>query len=162
MGSQSLVEGKKILVVDDESDIMEALRDLLPMCELAGASTFEGGKELLENQYFDIAILDIMGVRGYDLLSVAKTKNIIPIMLTAHALSPENTVKSYEKGAASYIPKEEISNIETYLNDVLEAKEKGANSWWRWLDRLGDYYVERFGPDWKDKNKEFWNKFPSW
>lgn len=162
MESQGLVEGKKILVVDDEPDILEALGDLLHMCDLTQASTFEGAKELLENQYFDMAILDIMGVRGYDLLAVAKEKNIIPIMLTAHALSPENTVKSYEQGAASYIPKEEISNIETYLNDVLEAKEKGANFWWRWLDRLGDYYEKRFGPDWKDKNKEFWGKFPSW
>jgi len=162
MSSQSLLEGKKILMVDDEPDILVTLRELLPMCELVRASTFEEGKELLENQYFDMAILDIMGVRGYDLLEVAKKENIIPLMLTAHALSPENTVKSYEQGAASYIPKEEISNIETYLNDVLEAKEKGVNSWWRWLDRLGDYYKKRFGPDWKDNNQEFWDKSLSW
>ena len=46
-------------------------------------------------------------------------------MLTAHALSPENTIKSYREGAAYYIPKEKIINIQIYLKDVLMHAKRG-------------------------------------
>jgi DNA-binding NtrC family response regulator len=156
------LEGKKVLIVDDEPDILETLEALLPMCHVAKASTFEEAQKLLETEYFDIAILDIMGVDGYKLLEIAKKKEIIPVMLTAHALSIENTIKSYKKGAASYVPKDEMVKITTFLNDILEAKEKGENFWWRWLDRLGSYYEKKFGEDWQGKEKNFWRNFPSW
>jgi len=158
----SRLEGKRVLIVDDEPDILETLEALLPMCQVTKASTFKDAKDLLENEYFDIAVLDIMGVDGYKLLDIAKKKKVIPVMLTAHALSIDNTIKSYKKGAASYIPKDEMVKIATFLNDILEAGEKGENFWWRWLDRLGDYYEKKFGTDWKTKDKDFWRNFPTW
>lgn len=48
--------------------------------------------------------------------------------------------------------------IRVFLEDVLEAKEKGKNSWWRWLGRFTTLYDKEFGPDWKDSDKEFWEK----
>jgi len=162
MAGKQLLDGKKILIVDDEPDVLDTLAELLPMCETEKALTFEKAKELLESRYFDMAILDIMGVDGYKLLEMANKKNVIAVMLTAHALSPEDTVKSYKEGAASYVPKEEISNIATFLNDILEAREKGKSFWWRWLDRLGDYYARKFGPDWQDKDKDFWERFKNY
>ena len=77
------------------------------------------------------------------------------VMLTAHALSPEDTIKSYKKGAASYIPKDEMGNISTFLNDIFEAKEQGKSTWWRWFERFASFYDNRFGPDWKKKDKDF-------
>jgi DNA-binding response OmpR family regulator len=124
------------------------------------ASSFGEAKDLLETQYFDITILDIMGVDGYKLLEIANKRKVMAVMLTAHALSPEDTVKSYEEGAAYYVPKEKLSEITTYLNDILEAKEQGKSFWWRWLDRFEVFFDEKFGPDWKDKDKNFWDKFP--
>jgi len=150
------VTGKRILIVDDEPDVLNALADLLSMCHVTKASSFEQAKEKLENQVFDIAILDIMGVDGYELLEIAVKKNVIAIMVTAHALSPDHTVKAFRKGAAFFVPKEKMGDIELFLNDVLEGKEKGHNLWGRWLDRLDDYYVNRFGPKWKDHDKDFW------
>ncbi|MFH1124242.1 MAG: hypothetical protein V1758_11355 [Pseudomonadota bacterium] len=44
----------------------------------------------------------------------------------------------------------------------MEAKQKGQSFWWRWLDRLGAYYEKKFGPEWKDKDEDFWRRFPSW
>ena len=161
MTNGNLLEGKRILIVDDEPDVLETLKELLPMCKLVKATTFDEAKEDLEKQYFDLAILDIMGVDGYRLLEIAKNKNVIPVMLTAHALSVEDTVKSYKGGAASYLPKDEMDNIATYLNDILEAKDKGQHFWWRWLDRLGSFYERRFGADWQEKDKDFWRRFPS-
>ncbi len=159
MTSENRLDGKKILIVDDEPDVLETLEELLSMCDVSRASSFEEAKELLELEYFDLAILDIMGVEGFELLEIAREKGVIAVMLTAHALSPENIVKSYKEGAASYLPKEEMANITTFLEEILEAKEKGKHFWWRWLDRWGSYYDKKFGEDWKDKDKEFWDKF---
>jgi DNA-binding NtrC family response regulator len=162
MASADRLKGKRVLIVDDEPDVLETLEGLLPMCHVSKAPSFAEAEKLLQNESFDIAVLDIMGVDGYKLLEIAKKKKVIPVMLTAHALSVENTIKSYEEGAASYIPKDEMSKISTFLNDILEAKEKGESSWWRWVDRLGSYYEKKFGRDWKDKDADFWRNFPSW
>ena len=72
MSGRTLLDGKKILVVDDEPDVLMVLKDLLSMCDVITASAFDEAKELLESQDFDIAILDIMGVDGYGLLDVAR------------------------------------------------------------------------------------------
>ena len=159
MSEKSLIDNKRILIVDDEPDILETLAELLSTCDVVKATNFEEAKDLLETQYFDIAILDIMGVDGYALLEIANRREVIPVMLTAHALSPDNIVKSYKEGAASYVPKDEMVNITTFLNDILEAKEQGKSTWLRWFDRLGNYLDKKFGPDWKTDDKEFWDKF---
>jgi DNA-binding NtrC family response regulator len=156
---EKMLEGKRILVVDDEPDVLETLEDILSMCEVVKASSFEEGKTQLENGSFDFAILDIMGVNGYALLDIATEKKITAIMLTAHALSPADTVKSFRGGAASYVPKDKINDIPDILVDILEARKKGIGLWWRWLERMETYYQKKFGPDWKDKDKDFWDRF---
>jgi CheY-like chemotaxis protein len=159
MEKEILLDGKNILIVDDEPDILETLGELLSMCQVTKASTFDEAWDKLGNQYFDMAILDIMGVDGYRLLELAKERNVVAVMLTAHALSPDHIKKSYEQGAASYVPKDEMANITVFLMDILEAKEQGKHPWWRWLDRLGANFVKRFGTDWQTKDKDFWDKF---
>ncbi len=151
MARKKLLEGKKVLIVDDEADVLQTLKELLSICHVKETDSFKKAKELLETQHFDVAILDIMGVDGYKLLKIANSRDVIAVMLTAHALSPENVIKSYKKGAASYIPKEEMANITTFLNDILEAKDKGKHPWWRWLERFGPFFNERFGSDWEKK-----------
>ena len=160
MEKKNLLEGKKILIVDDEPDVLDTLVDLLDTCDVVKASTFDEAKAALEKQSFDIAILDIMGVEGYSLLDIAKQQKIIPVMLTAHALSPEHTIKSYKRGAALYVPKDKIANIVDYLEDVLEAITRNKSTWWRWLDRFASYYDEKFEKDWQWKDKDFWKSFP--
>ncbi|MBT8370821.1 MAG: response regulator [Deltaproteobacteria bacterium] len=160
MADIDLLKGKKILVVDDEPDILAVLDELLDMCEIIKASTFKEAKTYLETRDFDIAVLDIMGVDGYGLLEIANQKNIPALMLTAHAFTPDNLVKSIKKGAASYIPKEEIAEIAEYLIDVLKANKEGRNPWETWQEKLPQSYFERrWGAAWKDNDNEFWETF---
>ena len=152
MAAKGLLKGKRVLIVDDEPDVLETLVDLLPMCDVVKASTFDEAKNLLETQYFDMAILDIMGVHGYELLKISNDKKVIGVMLTANAMTADNVVKSYEEGAAAFVPKEKMTNITIFLEDIMEAREKGKSLWWRLFDRLADYFEKKFGPDWQEKH----------
>lgn len=157
MSTQKALNGKWVLVVDDEEDILHTIYELLEMCKIDTASTYEEGKALLEKNQYHAAILDIMGVRGYDLLDIAIKRDIPAVMLTAHALSKEHLRKSAEKGAAFYAPKDEIGNIGLYVADVLEARAKKQNSWAKWYERLSGFCDRRFGKDWKDQDPDFWD-----
>ena len=153
------LEDKRILIVDDEPDILDTLEELLSGCAVVKAFSFDEAKRLLENQYFDMTILDIMGVDGYALLDIAREKKVVAVMLTAHALSPEDTAKSYKKGAAYYVPKDEMGDIKVFLNDILQAEKEGKSPWSQWLMRFSSFYEKRFGPEWQEKDKAFWDKF---
>ena len=159
MDAEKIIAGKKILIVDDEKDVLDGLIDLLEICKIDTALSFEEGKRLLEKNDYDLAILDIMGVKGFDLLKIANKMNVPALMLTAHGLSEENLKKSAEDGAAYYAPKDEMKNIAVFVADVIEAMEKKKSPWTRWFDRLGSFYDRKFGgTDWREKEKKFWEE----
>jgi len=160
MPDKDPLEGKRILIVDDEEDILSTLEELLPMCDVVRAATFEEARDHLANKPFDLAILDIMGVNGYRLLEIAVARDIPAVMLTAHAFAPEHLVRSINKGAVSYLPKEELPNIEVFLCDVFEARARGENPWAAWRERLPTSYFERrWGAAWQDADQDFWDRF---
>jgi DNA-binding NtrC family response regulator len=160
MTQDNMLEGKKVLIVDDEPDVLATLDELLSMCEITKASNFAEAKDLLETRGFHAAILDIMGVDGYGLLEIARKKGIPAVMLTAHAFTPDNLVKSIKEGAASYIPKEEMARIADFLVDVLNAKAAKKDPWEAWRRKLPTSYFERrWGAAWQDADKDFWAQF---
>ena len=159
MDVKKMIERKRVLIVDDEQDVLDSLVELLDICRLDTAQSFDEGKRLMEENEYDVAILDIMGVDGFKLLEIANQRGIPALMLTAHALSEENLKQSAEKGASYYAPKDEIEHIDLFVADIIEAREKKKNVWLKWLERLGGYYDSRFtGPNWREKNKAFWDK----
>ena len=119
----------------------------------------EEAKNFLDRYDYDMLILDIMGVKGFDLLEIAKQKGIPALMLTAHALTEESLKKSAQDGASYFVPKDEIAQIATFVADVLEATEKNKNPWARWFERLsGTFDIMFTGPNWREREKEFWDK----
>jgi DNA-binding NtrC family response regulator len=159
MDENEIIAGKRILIVDDEPDVLETLSALLDICKLDTALTYKEAKELLYENEYDVAILDIMGVKGFELLGIAKDRGVPALMLTAHGLSEENLKRSAQDGASYYAPKEEMTKIGLFVADVLEARAKKTSPWIRWMERLGAYYDRRFGgKDWREKEKEFWAK----
>jgi len=159
MKNNRSIAGKRILIVDDERDILETLVELLNVCKVDAVKSFEDAERLLERNEYDLVILDIMGVKGFDLLRISTKKNLPTIMLTAHALSAESLKKSAQNGASYYVPKEAIDDIAVFVADVLESKRKNLNPWVKCIARLGYIYDKKFGgPDWRLKEKEFWEK----
>ena len=118
MAESSLIEGKKVLLVDDEPDVLDTLEDLLSMCDVVKCTNYKAAKDYMENRQFDMAVLDIMGVEGYDLLDIA------------------------------------------VLEDILQAKEQGKNPWTSWYGKMASFFEKKFGPNWQQNDKEFWEKFP--
>ena len=150
---------KTVLIVDDEPDILETLMEMLDVCLIDTAPDFETAKKFLSKNTYDAAILDIMGVRGYDLLQITTQKDIPALMLTAHALSPEHLIKSIKEGAHSYVPKDKMVDIETFLRDLILAHEKGLKKHGRWFERLKPFFDKQFGPEWREADKDFWKDF---
>ena len=142
------LDGKKILIVDDEPDILETLADLLDMCVTDTAQDFETASSMLEKNTYDMTVLDVMGVNGYELLETANQKEIPSVMLTAHALTKDNFTKSMDKGARAYLPKDKMYEIDTILEDVLEEKDQAAGTHGKWFDRVKDYFEATFGTGW--------------
>lgn len=157
----SILNGKKILAVDDEPDLLTILEEEIlessPNCQLKKATTYEKALEMMCSQDFDVVILDIMGVRGFDLLKLAVSRNFPVTMLTAHALSPEALKQSIEMGARAYLPKEKAGEIVPFLEDVF--LHEYLIGWKRLLNQLDDFFKARWGKYWQKPEEKFWKGF---
>jgi DNA-binding response OmpR family regulator len=129
------------------------------MCLIDIAPSFETARKFLKNNTYDAAILDIMGVRGYDLLELVKEKGVPALVLTAHALNADNLVRSIRRGAQSYVPKDKLSDIIVFLADIIEARTQGLERQTKWLTRLKPFFDRKFGPEWRKKHEDFWKEF---
>jgi len=156
MTGTEMLKGKRILIVDDEPDLLESLSERFHMCEVDAAADFESAKELLNTQNYAVAILDIMGVRGYDLLEIAVRRDIPAVMLTAHALSAENFIKSMKSGADAYVPKDKISEVLFFVSDTIRARQEREKKPSKWFKLLQPYFDRKFGPGWLENYKNSW------
>ena len=161
MAGHTFLAGKSILAVDDEADILETIEDILEESNVDTARDYESASDKIRNKTYDLVILDIMGVNGLQLLEESVAKGFPTVMLTAHAVNPDALMASIRKGAISYLPKESLSDLDELLNELLGAYERGEPPWKLLFKKLGAYFDERFGADWKDTHKGFWSDFDS-
>ncbi len=101
---------KRIMVVDDEEMICEALRGWLEKDGFRVDVTFSGQEALkrTEDSFFDIYLVDVKmpGMNGMELLTRLKEvqPEAIIIMMTAHG-SIETAVEAMKRGAMDYLCK---------------------------------------------------------
>jgi DNA-binding response OmpR family regulator len=160
--AESVLCGKRILAVDDEPDVLDTLADLLEDYEglvLDRASDYETGYHLLRSWTYDAVILDIMGVRGFDLLSASVHLGFPTVMLTAHALSVEALKQSIELGARAYLPKEKMAEIPEFLETVITLGHRGSLK--AMFQRLGGFFTRQFGARWMEDEQRFWEQVRS-
>jgi CheY-like chemotaxis protein len=159
--AESILNGKAILAVDDEVDVLSVLEEEIlgaaPKCKFDKATAYEEAVKKLESQTYDVVILDIMGVRGFDLLELAVRKNLRVAMLTAHALTPEALKRSFEMKARAYLPKEKLGEVVPFLEDVL--KYEYLPGWKRLMKKLEAYFKGHWGEYWQKAEASFWEDF---
>ncbi len=141
--SDNILRGRNILVVDDEPDILETIEETLDMCIIHKAVDHDSALEYINKNMYDIAILDIMGVGGFDLLEKTTSKGIPSVMLTAHAMTSESLSKAAKLGAVSFLPKEKIMELQSFLEDIIRGSGKPV--WKKLFGRLAPYFRKRFG-----------------
>jgi CheY-like chemotaxis protein len=160
--TESILDGKRILAVDDEQDVLAVLEEEIlttcPNCKVDKATTYEEAANKLRSQIFDIVILDIMGVRGFDLLDLAVGRNLPVAMLTAHALNPEALKHSIQRGARAYLPKEKLGEIVPFLEDIFLETDT-LSGWAKLMNKLEGYLNSRWGEYWQRKDEKFWKEF---
>lgn len=142
---KSYFEGKKILAVDDEKDILEIIKEELEMADVDTALDYQTASEKIRQNKYDLAILDIMGVDGLKLLDEAVEKKIPAVMLTAHAMNYEALMHSIRKGSISFLPKEKLGDFVRLLDILLSAHDSGKSTWEILFDELGNYFDKKFG-----------------
>ncbi len=156
----TILKGKRILAVDDEPDVLtvleEEVKDLYPDCQFDKATSYDEAVAKMASSTYDAVILDIMGVRGFDLLDLAVKKKFPVAMLTAHALNPEALKRSFEMGARAYLPKEKLGEIVPFLEDML--RYEFLYGWKRLLEKLEAFFTERWGKYWKKPEEKFWKE----
>jgi two-component system, OmpR family, alkaline phosphatase synthesis response regulator PhoP len=118
----------KILVVDDEPDIVETLAFMLQARNF-DVITASGGLEGLakvRSEHPDLTLLDIMmpGMDGYDVCIKLKkdkdTQNMPVIMLTAKGEN-EAVIRAHKSGADDYIVKPfNLPTLVSKLNRLLD------------------------------------------
>ena len=157
----SILDGKRILAVDDEPDVLKVLEeeimDACPNCTFEKATTYEEAAKKLSSEDYDVVILDIMGVRGFDLLEMAVKRNMRVAMLTAHALTPEALKRSHAMGARAYLPKEKLGEVVPFLEDIL--KYDFESGWRRLFEKLHSFFTEKFESDWEKKTGLKWQEW---
>ena len=159
--AESILNGKLILAVDDEPDVLavlkEEIREACPNSRFDGVSTYEQAVERMISLTYDVVILDIMGVRGFDLLELAVSRNFPVVMLTAHALNPEALKRSYDMKARAYLPKNKLGEVVPFLEDVL--KYDYQSGWKRLFEKLHGFFSQAFESDWEKKTGMNWREW---
>jgi DNA-binding NtrC family response regulator len=150
MPTYDILKEKHILVVDDEPDVLGVVSDELDLSHVTTAKDFATASKLMEEGRFDLVILDIMGVRGFDLLDIATAKKIPAVMLTAHAMTPESLQEAVNRGAVSFLPKEELHRLSELTAEILELVGQGQTHWSKLVGRLGSRFRELWGEAWEE------------
>ena len=115
-----------VLVVDDDPDIREVLRDRLEAlgCRVLAAPGGKEGLELLEKQSPQMVLLDIEmpGMNGLEVLTEIRRREIdtTVVMITAYG-TIERAVQAMKEGAYDFIPKPfEPDHIALIVQKALE------------------------------------------
>ncbi|MBI1781276.1 MAG: response regulator transcription factor [Sphingobacteriales bacterium] len=116
-----------ILLVEDEENLQEALKLNLEMEGYEVTSSFDGPSALrsLQNEYFDLVILDIMlpEIDGITVLETLRLQHsALPVLILSAKSSSADKVLGLKKGADDYLTKP--FNLEELLLRVQKLIDK--------------------------------------
>ena len=103
---------KKILVVDDEKDVVEVLKLVLGKngYEVLAATSGMDGLARAQSALPDLILLDIMMHRmdGWEVLKLLKLDertSAIPVVILSARVEPKDKIRGLQEGAVDYVTK---------------------------------------------------------
>ena len=124
------LNGKKILVVDDEPMIKQTIGDLLRRygCNVDGVAEGNKAVEMINKKDYDLILSDIKmpGKNGYEIFAAAKDKNpdLPVILMTGFGYDPHHSiVRARKEGLAAVLFKPfKVDQLLGEIRKALEAK----------------------------------------
>lgn len=106
-----LSKDRQIVADDDEKDVLGDLQEELEDDDLKSAQAFSYEKVIsrITSLTYDLVILGIVAVRGFELLGHASSKNIPVVMHIAHSSSATSLRQPTEFGARDCLPKDRLA-----------------------------------------------------
>jgi len=101
----------RILVVDDEPDVVESVRLVMTLqwreVEVLGAGSGDEALALVEHEHPDIVLLDIglPDIDGFEVLRQVRAFSDVPVLMLTARDDPLDKVKGLELGADDYVTK---------------------------------------------------------
>ena len=101
----------RILVVDDEPDVVESVRLVVTLqwreIEVLGATTGDEALVLVEQEHPDVVLLDIglPDIDGFEVLRQVRAFSDVPVLMLTARDDPFDKVKGLELGADDYVTK---------------------------------------------------------
>ncbi|MEM3786142.1 MAG: response regulator [Nitrososphaeria archaeon] len=135
----------RILVVDDDVDILQSLKEILETkgYNVEVAENAQKGLDMARKKFFNLAILDIKlpDMEGTELLAkIHKEKpEMMKVMLTGYP-SLDNAVQALNLGADAYLmkpvnPEELLRIVEEKLREQSEAESMTEEKVAEWIEK---------------------------
>ncbi|WP_167959050.1 response regulator transcription factor [Anaerosporobacter faecicola] len=114
-----------ILIIEDDEDIAEIEQDYLEINQYQTTIASDGltGRKLLNEQSFDLVILDIMlpGINGFQLLKEIRDRISIPILMVTAKNETVDKIRGLGFGADDYLtkpfdPAELVARVKSHLS----------------------------------------------
>lgn len=128
------MKNKSILIVDDESDLLEMLQSIFERAGYTKIATASSGKEALgmfRNHQPDMIILDVMmpGMDGFTVLKEIRRISTVPVLMLTARGEADDKFSGFENGADDYLvkpflPKELLLRVQAILNRSYPEKER--------------------------------------
>ena len=119
---------KNVLIVDDDPDVLEMLKQLLEKLEYTPfvASNGEQGLKIIDKNKIDVVVSDLVmpEMNGMELLKRVKSrKGDIPFVMITGYPTIETAVEAIKKGAYDYLTKPfQVEDVEIKINRALEKR----------------------------------------
>ena len=128
------MKNKSVLIVDDESDLLELLQSIFERAGYTKNATASSGKEALSmfrNHQPDMIILDVMmpGIDGFTVLKEIRQISTVPVLMLTARGEANDKFSGFENGADDYLvkpflPKELLLRVQAILNRSYPEKER--------------------------------------
>lgn len=151
----------KILICDDEREILEILQLYLEKEEYIIVKAFDGEEALniiKDNDDIDLALLDIMlpKLDGYNLVKEIRKRKNIPIILLSAKNRESDKILGLDLGADDYItkpfsPLEVVARVNAQIRRVYKLAENQNNSQ---VIKIGNVELDEYNVNVKVNGKE--------
>ena len=122
MSKEGILNGKIVLAVAEGQETIDAIEEVLEMCIVDKAYTFNEASQFLLSYNYDLVVTDMAGANNFELLKIATARDFPTIILTNYAIKQHVQEESIKLGAISLLYKEKMPELVQLFEDILSDK----------------------------------------